>query len=249
MEPAAVLAADRYGVSMNEILVGTADGLRVIGERGRTFLEGRSVDALARDGSTWWAITDGRQLWRDVLGTPRPAAAPPGLRANCLLPTGASVLVGMAEARLFWLQDGQARPVASFDRVEGRDGWYTPWGGPPDVRTLSAGPDGAIYANVHVGGIPVSQDGGETWAPTIDVHADVHQVLAHPSQPGRVLAATARGFAQSRDGGSTWEFVADGLHARRGPSRRHGAPHRFHRSERSLPGRRVPPAARRRGSL
>jgi len=198
---------------MNEILVGTADGLRVVGERGRTLLEGRSVDALAPHDLSWWAITDGRQVWRDVLGAPRPAAAPLALRANCLLPTSASVLVGTAEARLFRLQDGEGGPVASFDRVEGRDGWYTPWGGPPDVRTLSTGPDGAIYANVHVGGIPVSRDGGETWRPTIDVDADVHQVLTHPSRPGRVLAATARGFAQSRDGGTSWEFVGDGLHA------------------------------------
>jgi RND family efflux transporter MFP subunit len=33
--------------------------------------------------------------------------------------------------------------------------------------------------NVHVGGIPRSVDSGATWAPTIDVDADVHEVKDH----------------------------------------------------------------------
>ncbi|MDP9340951.1 MAG: glycoside hydrolase [Actinomycetota bacterium] len=199
---------------MTEILVGTAGGLRVLGERPRAILEGHAVAALARADGTWWALIDGHEVWRDVLGTPERATAIPALRGNCLVATeGGTLLTGTAEARLFRIDDGAAEPVASFDRVEGRDAWYTPWGGPPDVRTMSAGPDRAIYANVHVGGIPVSRDGGESWTPTIEVDADVHQVLARPDHPGNVLAATAWGFAVSRDGGDIWEFVTDGLHA------------------------------------
>ncbi|HEX6207275.1 MAG TPA: hypothetical protein VF058_02845 [Actinomycetota bacterium] len=138
------------------------------------------------------------------------------LRANCALAlAGGGALVGTAEARLFLARNGSLEAVEDFDRAEGRERWHTPWGGPPDVRSLSAGPDGMIYANVHVGGILRSDDGGETWAPTaIPIEEDVHQVLAHPERPGLVLAATAYGLARSEDGGASWETIDEGLERR-----------------------------------
>jgi hypothetical protein len=32
-----------------------------------------------------------------------------------------------------------------------------------------------VYVGVHVGGIIRSDDGGETWTDTIDLHVDVHR--------------------------------------------------------------------------
>ncbi|MGH2688516.1 MAG: WD40/YVTN/BNR-like repeat-containing protein, partial [Actinomycetota bacterium] len=90
---------------------------------------------------------------------------------------------------------------------------YTPWGGPPATRSLSVGPDGVVYANVHVGGILRSADEGRSWEPTIDIDADVHQVLADPSEPGRVFAAAAVGLAVTDDGGASWRYETDGLDA------------------------------------
>ena len=49
--------------------------------------------------------------------------------------------------------------------------------------------------------------------PTIDIDADVHQVVAHPTQPDVVLAAGAVGLAVSVDGGSSWRIEREGLHA------------------------------------
>ncbi|HEV8167289.1 MAG TPA: hypothetical protein VGR74_23070 [Actinomycetota bacterium] len=148
-------------------------------------------------------------------GSPDPSArftgAPPWGSPD---PSAGTVLAGTAEAHLLRLDAGELRPVEPFDRVEGRDGWYTPWGGPPDVRSVAVGADGALWVNVHVGGIPTSPDGGRTWRPTIEVDADVHQVLAHPHDPGRVLAATARGLADSADAGGTWTYLTEGMHAR-----------------------------------
>ncbi|HEV3400829.1 MAG TPA: hypothetical protein VG078_03320, partial [Acidimicrobiales bacterium] len=134
--------------------------------------------------------------------------APP---ARCLAVAGDDVLVGTAEAHLLRVRDGRAEPVVGFEKAEGREGWYTPWGGPPDTRSLAVGADGTVYANVHVGGIVRSSDGGETWEPTIDVDTDVHQVLAAPS--GTLLAPCAYGLATSADGGDSWDIVTDGLHA------------------------------------
>jgi hypothetical protein len=79
------------------------------------------------------------------------------------------------------------------------------------VRSLAVDLPGRIHANVHVGGIPRSTDGGANWEPTIDIDADVHQVVAHPSRPDVVLAASAVGLALSEDGGASWRIERDGL--------------------------------------
>jgi hypothetical protein len=132
---------------------------------------------------------------------------------RCLLPLADGALVGTANARLALARAGAVEMLASFDDAKGRESWYTPWGGPPDTRSLSAGPGGALFANVHVGGILRADRPGGSWEPTIDVDADVHQVLADPGEAGHVVAATALGLAESVDAGETWRFTTDGLHA------------------------------------
>ena len=110
-------------------------------------------------------------------------------------------------------KDGALVPVPSFDEAEGRETWYTPWGAPADVRSISAGTDGTIYVNVHVGGVLRSTDGGGAWRPTLDIEEDVHQVLAPRDRPGLVMVAAAAGFGVSRDAGDSWRWDNDGLHA------------------------------------
>ncbi|MGH9026015.1 MAG: WD40/YVTN/BNR-like repeat-containing protein, partial [Acidimicrobiia bacterium] len=82
---------------------------------------------------------------------------------------------------------------------------------PPDVRSIAAAPNGTLFVNVHVGGVVRSHDGGETWTPTIDVDADVHQVIVEP-RSGVALVAAAVGHAVSADGGDTWDVDTEGLH-------------------------------------
>jgi photosystem II stability/assembly factor-like uncharacterized protein len=120
------------------------------------------------------------------------------------------VLVGTAEAHLARVAGRGLEAVTGFDAAPGRDSWFTPWGGPPDTRTISEDAD-AVYVNVHVGGILRSEDAGATWSPTIRIKADVHKVLA---RPGHLYAACgARGLAVSPDGGGTWRMITEGLHA------------------------------------
>jgi hypothetical protein len=195
------------------IMVATMGGLFEVGEETRPFLPDREATALSRGDGGWWAILDGRFLARSNDGAAWETAGEAPVKARCVLEAGPEVLVGTAGARLLRLESDRLAPVEAFDAVPGRGEWYTPWGGPPDTRSLSAGGDGTIYANVHVGGIVRSTDGGRSWAPTIDIHTDVHQVLAHPDAPSVVLAAAGAGFARSDDGGDTWTFENDGLHA------------------------------------
>ncbi len=198
---------------MATIVAGTASGVEVLDGDGTGHLSGQSCTALAAEGIHLWAVVADTTLMRgSTNGDWAPVAAIEGRRGRCLLPQDGGLFVGTDEAHLLRMTEGAVETVGSFDEVEGREKWYTPWGGPPDTRSMSAS-HGTIYANVHVGGIVRSTDGGQSWEPTIDIDADVHQVLAHPDNAGLVLASTAWGLARSDNGGADWSFHEDGLHA------------------------------------
>jgi hypothetical protein len=199
------------------IRVGTAAGLwELNGDRviPGDSLTGQSLTALARDGDHTWALVDGRTLWETSGGAWEARATIDGPAATCLAPTPDGLLIGTEQAHLLRRTADVLAPLESFERVEGRDAWYTPWGDPADVRSISSAPDGrTLHVNVHVGGVARSRDGGRSWAPTLDIDVDVHQVLAHPTRGGVVLVAAAEGFGVSTDGGDSWKFITAGLHA------------------------------------
>lgn len=129
---------------------------------------------------------------------------------RCVAPVSRELLyLGTADARLLRWSSGALGAVAGFDDAPGRHRWYTPWGGPPDCRSIDT--DGSrLLVNVHVGGILRSEDAGVSWTATIDLDVDVHQVK---QIGGRILAATGvSGLAVSDDGGQTWSYRVDGLH-------------------------------------
>jgi len=198
------------------IRIGTRDGLWEL-DGDRVFaveaFAGKSLTALAADGAREWAIADGRTLWEgaDTRWTQR--ATIEGHEATCLAATREGLLIGTEQAHLLRLTGDGVAPVESFETTDGRAAWYTPWGDPADVRSISVARDGAVYVNVHVGGVVRSRDGGRTWTPTVDIESDVHQVFAHPSRAEVVMAAAAEGFGVSRDGGASWRFLTEGMHA------------------------------------
>ena len=199
-----------------KILVGTGGGLWELADEASSPVEalaGRSVTALALDGATTWAIVDGSSLWVARDGAWKQHAAIDGPPATCVAATVAGPLIGTEQAHLLRLTDSGLARVDSFETVAGREAWYTPWGDPADVRSIAVAADGTIHVNVHVGGVARSRDGGASWAPTVDIEADVHQVIAHPSRAEVVLVAAAEGLGVSRDGGDAWQFASTGLHA------------------------------------
>src|SRR5437867_4422054 len=176
-------------------------------------LSGRSLTALAVDGARAWAIVGGRTLWECADSTWTERATIEESEATCVAPTPAGLLIGTEQAHLLRLSADGLTPVESFEAIEGREAWYTPWGDPADVRSIAVAADGTIHVNVHVGGVARSRDGGVSWAPTVDIEADVHQVIAHPSRAEVVLVAASEGLGVSRDGGDSWQFATTGLHA------------------------------------
>jgi hypothetical protein len=203
---------------MADLLIGTGEGLFALagGElRPEESFGAREVAALAvREGAAWAVAGRNAIVRREPDGTWTDVARSE-LEIVCLADTSHGVLAGTEEAHLLQLvgDDGTLAPVEAFETVEGRETWFTPWGGPPAVRSIAQDLAGRLHANVHVGGIPRSVDAGASWTPTIDIDADVHQVLAHPTQPDVVLAAGAVGLAVSVNGGSDWRIEREGLHA------------------------------------
>jgi len=194
---------------MTRILVATKSGLHELDASGRnvgSHLGRRSVTDVVRDDVELWAIVDRRELWHAPDGDWRHVATIDGPRAACIAMTDA-IHVGTSDAHLLRLNGGTLERVEAFDAAEGRDSWYTPWGGPPATRSISEWGDD-VYVNVHVGGILRTSDAGASWTPTIDIDADVHQVA---TAEGLVLAAGANGLSVSVDRGSTWSLRADAL--------------------------------------
>lgn len=196
--------------SMFQPVVGTADGLYWPTAANPDLLVDASITAVHAVGEDVWALVDRRHLHRVRSGAAEHVASLPDDAGVCVATHGGAVWVGGDHAGLWRLTGRQLEEVTSFDDAPTRSEWHTPWGGPPAVFSMAS--DGRnLYVSVHVGGILRSDDGA-SWAPTIDLHDDVHQVAV--GADGTVWAATGmRGLAESRDHGVTWRYHTKGLHA------------------------------------
>ena len=209
------------------ILVATwGDGLFAVTDDGRTQeIAGQPVRGLAPDGGGGaLAIVGRHSLQRRAPGGEWTTVATSKFELSCCMAVQDVIFVGTDDARLLRLSHGGGAldPIDGFDNIAGRDAWFAGSAivngqrlGPPlGIRSVAANSNGSIlFANVHVGGIPRSMDGGKTWQPTIDINSDVHQVCAHQADPDIVVAASAIGLGISRDAGATWSIERDGLHA------------------------------------
>ena len=128
-----------------------------------------------------------------------------------------TMLIGTEGAHLYqWMSNsGAAQLIDSFEKLECRAKWYTPWGDPPSVRSLALTQSGRVYANIHVGSIMRSPNNGVLWepvSPTLD--EDVHQVAICPSADHRVYAAAAASVFISEDHGDSWLYRGEELGGR-----------------------------------
>jgi len=201
------------------------DGLFVVsGESRDQELGAQEIRALAPDGQGGaLAIVNGRSLRRREPDGVWSTIAATEIDLACCVAVGDVIYVGTDDARVLRVDaDGGLEQLHGFDAVAGRETWYAGsavingqrMGPPLGIRSITTTPDGAVLlANVHVGGIARSTDGGITWHPTIDVDSDVHEVRAHPNRLGIVMAAAAIGLCVSGDSGATWDVEQEGLHA------------------------------------
>lgn len=208
------------------ILVGTRDGLFAITAQGRAQeIADQPVRGLAPDGCGGaLAIVGQHSLRRRAPRGEWATVATSEFKLSCCMAVRDAIYAGTDDARMLRLSHGNSvlEPIDSFENIAGRDTWFAGSAiingqrvGPPlGIRSVAANSNGSIlFANVHVGGIPRSIDGGRTWQPTIEINSDVHEVRAHPAYPDIVVAASAVGLCMSRDAGATWTIESDALYA------------------------------------
>lgn len=207
---------------MAVVLVATGAGCFEFDYSGKkqTEFSGKMVGGLSSetDGACL-AVVDGNEIWRrDAAGnwslfrkSAEPLVALAFLDGLVLAATTQPGLLSISKS-------GETRKIEGFDQVEGRSDWFQQ--GPPlHIRSLTVTADGsAIMAAVHVGGIPRSADRGMTWAPTVPIMDDVHEVRADKKLANVVAAATAYGLCASQDGGANWTTFSDGLEVTHGLS-------------------------------
>jgi hypothetical protein len=214
-------------VTKPTVLVATwSDGLFAVTGDGRTQeIASQPVRGLAPDGRGGvLAIVGRHSLCRRAPDGEWATVATSEFELSCCLAVRDAICVGTDDARMLRHRHGSGvlDPMDGFDNTPGREAWFAGSAivngqrvGPPlGIRSLAANSKGSIlFANVHVGGIPRSTDGGKTWQPTIDINTDVHEVRAHQTDPDIVVAASALGLCISQDAGTTWTIERDGLHA------------------------------------
>jgi photosystem II stability/assembly factor-like uncharacterized protein len=196
-------------------VVATTDGLIRVDDRGRMkrLTDGSFIHVVPgeEDGEAV-ALDDQGQLWDIDDDGAAPYDELTETKATCLLVDGHDVWVGAAPAALYRLSDDGFTRIETFEQMPGHEQWHTPWGARAAVRSLDIGDDETVWANIHVGGIARSRDGGSTWIPTIDINVDVHQVFVVPGRPDTVVAACGEGgLAMTTDKGATWTMSTAGL--------------------------------------
>lgn len=205
------------------IVAATQGGLFDLESSAPIAFAGESVNSVVFALGMYWAIVGSRMVYRSSdLEEWTPVFEISQHELTCVLPTPDHLFLGTEEAHLYrvGLDGGQnTHPETSkrsegemlqgFENAESRSEWFTPWGGPPAVRSFACDGASTVFVNVHVGGILRSDDWGETFRQIIDINTDVHEVTYHP-ETSALFASTGRGFAV--DSGNGWEMTCDGLH-------------------------------------
>ena len=174
--------------------------------------ENGSIRAISTAGLTAAIVSgDGLTILDDAGERTFELTDPALVEAVDILANG-SVLIGTEGPHIDRLTEDDVSRLTSFDELDARDGFYTPWGGPAAVRSFAHTPDGWVYADIHVGSIMRSADGGDSWEPvTPDLHDDVHQVATHAASPDTIYANTADAIYVSENRGDSWEHRPEGL--------------------------------------
>jgi hypothetical protein len=190
------------------LLIGTKQGLLDL-DTAHTLVDGHTITAVAPGPRGWHALLDGQVVIRLDDGEVMTVGELPADDGQSLaVLADGTVVVGRTGARLA-IVGAQVEDVTAFERVPDRDRWKNPANPTPDTRSMSSsGQD--LWVNVHVGGLWHSRDRGQSWHGVIEAGADIHEVRA---EDGSVVVAAAVGFGWSEDGGKSWSWNTEGLHA------------------------------------
>ncbi|MFB6267740.1 MAG: hypothetical protein ABEI31_08780 [Halodesulfurarchaeum sp.] len=130
------------------------------------------------------------------------------------------VYAGTEPSRVYRSTDGGAswRHLEGLTDLPSADRWsFPPRPSTHHVRWIEVNPANPehLYVSIEAGALVQSPDGGKTWTDRVaDSRRDNHELTTHPAAPGHAWAAAGDGFAETADGGETWQHPQRGLEHR-----------------------------------
>lgn len=201
----ALLCANESGTKWTSTWVETAVHLECLAaDGGRAFAgtaDGRVLASTDR-GETWTSVGSMADRVTSLTVSPHD---PDVIWAG----TEPSSLYRSADGGESWTERPGLTELSSADR----------WSFPPrpdthHVRWIAEHPrePGQLYLAIEAGAFVRSPDGGETYLDHPEgARRDNHTIATHPDAPGRLCVAAGDGYAESPDGGETWNYPQTGL--------------------------------------
>jgi hypothetical protein len=161
---------------------------------------------IATEHSGLFITDNGGKDWR------RAKPNVPRLTTNALLALPGTILAGTVPAALYRASNGSSWQELEGVRLGATGGSFPP---SPElgarVRFLAADDETPrrLFTAIEVGGMLISDDGGQNWSQVtagLD-DPDVHQILPSAKTKGLVVAACGEGAYRSTDRGEHWENV------------------------------------------
>jgi hypothetical protein len=193
-------------------------------------LKGLPTQCVAVDPETPERIycgTFGRGLWRSADAGRSWEAASSGIPHAEIMSVAVSPLERSGDLGVVW---AGTEPSALFRSENGGTTWEEraslrsipsapTWSFPPrpwtsHVRWIAPDPneEQRLFVGIELGGVMRSQDAGLTWEDRKPgSQYDAHTLRTHRLAPGRVYEAAGGGYAESRDGGASWQRFDEGL--------------------------------------
>jgi photosystem II stability/assembly factor-like uncharacterized protein len=219
---------------MPTIYLTTGDAIAVIAPSGDHWqatlhLQDHHTYCVAADPSNPALVycgTFGQGLWRSCDAGSSWEQAGPGITYTEVMAVAVSrtgqgdtgtVWAGTEPSTLFRSDDGSAswRECPALRELPSAPTWSFPprpwthhvrWIAPDAVE-----PD-RIFVGIELGGVVRSPDGGLTWEDRKpNGQHDAHTLRTHPLAPNRVYEAAGGGYAESHDGGASWQRLDEGM--------------------------------------
>jgi photosystem II stability/assembly factor-like uncharacterized protein len=178
-----------------------------------------SIAVDPRDPERIYAASRGGGVWRSADGGEsfEDARLPADdVYSIAVGPVDGAVYAGCEPSMLFRSRDGGERweELSSLREIPSAPSWSfppRPW--TSHVRWIAPSPHHAdrLLVGIELGGVMLSEDGGETWHDhRPGAQPDCHALAWHPRVEGRAYEAAGGGAAWSTDGGDTWRGADEG---------------------------------------
>ena len=201
-------------------------------------LEGTAIACIASDPlrpEHVYCGTYGQGVWRSVDAGASWVSIAEGIHSSDILSIAVSsvervdgvgvVYAGSEPTALFRSQDGGStwRECLGLTALPSATTWSfppKPWTHHARWITLDPLLAGRVWVCIEAGALVRSDDSGQTWQDRQPgAPYDTHTLRAHPLAPDRLYAAAGdglmapgAGYMESRDGGTSWERLGQGLH-------------------------------------